>query len=84
MVSPWLLVFVVSVNERQQYFVGFDELQESADRPGIELKVPCDVIEYVKFGKIYRLCDVTINFELNFQAIGLPVPHEGSAFDFSS
>jgi len=34
-------------------------LIQSADCPEIELKVPCDVIESVEFGKIYEFCDVT-------------------------
>ena len=41
----------------------------SADRPEIELKVACDVIESVDFGIIYGLYDVTINFELDFRTI---------------
>ena len=42
----------------------------SADRPEIELKVACGVIESVKFGRIFGFYDVTGNFELDFRAVG--------------
>ena len=47
-----------------------EPLVRSADRPEIEFKVACDVIESVKFGKIFGFYDVTGNFELDFRAIG--------------
>jgi len=34
----------------------------AAERPEMELKVACDVIESVGFGKIYGCSDVTGNF----------------------
>jgi len=43
---------------------------QSEDRLEIELKVACDIIESVEFGKIYGFYDVTSNFELDFRAIG--------------
>jgi len=43
---------------------------QSDDRPKIEFKVACDVIESVEFVKIYGFYDVTSDFELDFQAIG--------------
>ena len=55
---------------------------QSADRREIEFKVACDVIESVKFGKIYGFYDVTRNFELELRAIG--TLYLGASFDFPS
>jgi len=55
---------------------------QSADRPEIEFNVACDIIEAVKFGKIYGFYDVTSNFELHFRAISWL--YLGAAFDLSS
>jgi len=43
---------------------------QSADRLVIELKVACDVIEAMEFGKIYGFYDFTRNLELDLRAIG--------------
>jgi len=45
-------------------------MTQSADTPEVELKVACDVIESMEYGKIYGFYDVTGNFELDFQTIG--------------
>jgi len=42
----------------------------SADRPEIELKVACDVIESENFAEFHGFYEVTRNVELEFQAIG--------------
>jgi len=39
------------------------------DRPGIEFKVACDVLESVNFAEIHEFYDVTGNFELDFRTV---------------
>jgi len=41
-----------------------------ADRPEIEFKVACDVIESANFAEFHGFYDVTRNFELDSRAIG--------------
>jgi len=55
---------------------------QSAERPDIEFKVACDVIESVEFGKIYGFYEITGNFEIDFAAIRWL--YLDAAFDFSS
>jgi len=55
--------------------------RQSVDRPEIELKVACDVIESVDFAKFHGSFDVTGNFELDFREISCL--YLGAALDSS-
>jgi len=55
---------------------------KSADRPEIEFKVTCYVIDSAEWSNVYGFYDVTGNFGLDLREIS--VSHIGAAFDFSS